>query len=58
MSRHLCRRCNNWAGLKAATYGSTSRWAAGNADNIRKHAAELAALAPDVILANGDVASA
>jgi putative ABC transport system substrate-binding protein len=26
------------------------RWGGGNADNIRKHAAELAALAPDVIL--------
>src|SRR5215212_1116160 len=29
------------------------RWGAGNADTIRKYAAELAALAPDVILANG-----
>jgi putative ABC transport system substrate-binding protein len=29
------------------------RWGFGNADNIRKSAAELAALAPDVILANG-----
>jgi putative tryptophan/tyrosine transport system substrate-binding protein len=29
------------------------RWAAGFADDIRKYAAELAALAPDVILANG-----
>ena len=29
------------------------RWGAGNADNIRKYAAELAALAPDVILASG-----
>ena len=27
------------------------RWAAGNADDIRKYAAELVALAPDVILA-------
>jgi putative ABC transport system substrate-binding protein len=35
-----------------------SRFGAGNADNLRKHATELAALAPDVILANGDVASA
>ena len=26
------------------------RWAAGDADNIRKYAAELVALAPDVIL--------
>ena len=30
-----------------------SRWGAGNADNTRKYAAELAALAPDVILATG-----
>jgi putative ABC transport system substrate-binding protein len=29
------------------------RWGAGNADNIRKYAAELVALAPDVILVNG-----
>jgi putative ABC transport system substrate-binding protein len=29
------------------------RWAGGNADNIRKYAAELAALAPDLILAGG-----
>ena len=30
-----------------------TRWAAGNADDIRKYAAELVALAPDVILAPG-----
>jgi putative tryptophan/tyrosine transport system substrate-binding protein len=30
-----------------------TRWAGGNATEIRKHAAELAALAPDVILADG-----
>src|SRR5262245_3289501 len=29
------------------------RWAGINADDIRKHAAELAALTPDVILAHG-----
>ena len=34
------------------------RWGAGNADNIRKYAAELAALAPDVILATGTAAMA
>jgi ABC-type uncharacterized transport system substrate-binding protein len=31
------------------------RWAGAHAENIRKHAAEVAALAPDVILANGSV---
>src|SRR6201988_4182241 len=30
-----------------------TRWAAANASDIRRHAAELAALAPDVILAHG-----
>ena len=30
-----------------------SRWGAGNANNIRKYAAELVALAPDVILVTG-----
>jgi putative ABC transport system substrate-binding protein len=31
-----------------------TRWAAGSATEVRKHAAELAAIAPDVILAHGD----
>jgi ABC-type uncharacterized transport system substrate-binding protein len=35
-----------------------TRWSAGNADDIRKYAVELAALAPDVILANGGAAVA
>ena len=34
------------------------RWAGGNADNMRKYAAELVALAPDVILAHGSAAVA
>src|SRR5262245_16227672 len=34
------------------------RWAAGNADDTRKYAAELIALAPDVILSNGTPAAA
>jgi putative ABC transport system substrate-binding protein len=34
------------------------RWAGADAESLRKHAAELAALAPDVILANGSVAVA
>jgi putative tryptophan/tyrosine transport system substrate-binding protein len=35
-----------------------TRWAGANADAIRRHAAELAALAPDVILAHGNAAVA
>jgi putative ABC transport system substrate-binding protein len=31
------------------------RWGAGNTDDIRRYAAELVALAPDVILANGAI---
>ena len=34
------------------------RWSAGNADDTRKHAAELAALAPDVIVSDGSPAAA
>ena len=34
------------------------RWGAGSPDNARKYAAELAALAPDVMLASGSVALA
>ena len=33
-----------------------TRWAAGDADHFRRHAAESAALAPDVILASGGAA--
>ena len=46
-----CRGCKNWAGPTAATCGSTTAGAAGDADRSRKYAAELVALAPDVILA-------
>jgi putative tryptophan/tyrosine transport system substrate-binding protein len=35
-----------------------ARWAAGDADLLRPYAAELAALAPDVILASGNAATA
>ena len=51
--RHSCRGCRNWAGPMAATCASTSAGAAGDADRMRRHAAELVALAPDVILASG-----
>ena len=43
----------NWAGPTAATCGSTTRWGGGDADRFARHAAELVALAPDVILAAG-----
>src|SRR6516165_10477322 len=33
-----------------------THWAGGRADDVRRHAAELAALAPDVILAHGATA--
>ena len=52
-SRRFSKACNNWAGLTAATCGSTTRWAGANAADRRKHAAELVALAPDVILSTG-----
>ena len=41
------------AGPTAATCGSTIAGLRANRDNARRHAAELVALAPDVILASG-----
>ena len=48
----------NWVGPMAATCGLTIAGPRGDADDIRKHAAELVALAPDVILAAGAAAVA
>ena len=47
------RRCSNWAGPTGRNVQIDYRWGGGDAERIRKHAAELVALAPDVILANG-----
>ena len=44
---------SNWAGPIGRNVRIDIRWAAANADDIRRHAAELVALAPDVILAHG-----
>ena len=52
-SGRSCRRWRCWAGPSAATCGSTPAGPRANAAEIRRHAAELAALAPDVILAHG-----
>ena len=52
-SPRFCKRCSNWAGPIGRNVRIDIRWAAGDADDIRKHAAELVALAPDVILAAG-----
>ena len=49
------RRCSNWAGPIGRNVRIDNRWAAANADDIRRHAAELVALAPDVILATGSL---
>ena len=50
------RSCRGWQQL-GWTIGRNvridTRWATANAADIRRHAAELAALAPDVILAHG-----
>ena len=45
--------CSNWAGLTVATLKIDYRWGAGNAEDMRKHAAELVTLTPDVMLATG-----
>ena len=51
--RRSCRGCSNWAGPIGRNVRIDTRWAAANAADIRRHAAELVALAPDVILATG-----
>ena len=48
-----CRCCSNWAGPSVATCGSTSAGPQAMPPTFARHAAELAALAPDVILASG-----
>ncbi len=52
------RGYSNWVGLRGATSGSIDRWGAGDADRIRQYAAELVALAPEVIFASGAAAVA
>src|SRR5262245_24517732 len=56
-SRHSHRACSNPAGQSERALASTSVLAADNA-NLRRYASELAALAPDVILAVGSAATA
>ena len=50
------RVCRNWAGLSAATCGSITVWERPTMRTLRRHAAELVALAPDVIVVNGTLA--
>ena len=50
--------CSNRVGPSAKTCRIDSRWATTNAVEIRRHAAELAALAPDAILASSSPALA
>ena len=52
-SQRSCTVSSNWAGPTAATRALDVRWAAGDPEHIRRYAAELVALAPDVILATG-----
>ena len=52
-SRRSCKGCSNWAGPTAATCGSTTAGAQAMPTRFARYAAELVALAPDVILANG-----
>ncbi len=42
-----------WGWTDGGNVRIDTRWASGNADDTRKYAAELVALAPDVILAAG-----
>ena len=57
-SRPLWRVSNNWAGPSAKSVRVDYRLAGIEADTLRKYAAELVALAPDVILAQSSTAVA
>ena len=52
-SRHLCKALAQLGWIDGRNVRIDYRWGEGNADDIRKHAAELVALAPDVILTPG-----
>ena len=52
-SRRSIGRWSNWAGSSVSNVRIDTRWATTNAADIRRHVAELVALTPDVILANG-----
>ena len=52
-SGHSFRGWRYWAGPIGRNVRIDTRWAGADAAEIRRHAAELAALAPDVILAHG-----
>ena len=57
-SRRSRRGCSNWAGPIGRNVRIDYRWGGGDADDMRKYAAELVALAPDVILAHCSAAVA
>ena len=52
-SERSCRGLHFWAGPIGRNVRIDTRWAAARRGRIRRHAAELVALAPDVILALG-----
>jgi hypothetical protein len=52
-SGHFCKRWHNWGWTIGRNMRIDIRWATANHAEIRKQAAELVALAPDVILASG-----
>ena len=51
VSRHLCRDLHELGWTDGRNIRIDYRWGAGDADDTRRYAAELVALAPDVILA-------
>ena len=53
-----CRVCSNLGWIVGRNVRIDSRWGDGKADTIRKYAAELVALAPDVMLASSSAAVA
>src|SRR5262245_7141296 len=48
-----CRDCSNWGWTVRQNVQIDYRWSGGNLDDTRRYAAELVALAPDLIFAPG-----
>src|SRR5262245_64791580 len=53
LSERFCRSCRVWGWRIGRNVRIDTRWATTDAAAIRRNAAELVALAPDVILAHG-----
>ena len=54
---HFWKNCGNWDWIDGQNIRVDVRWAAGDANLVRKYAAELIALTPDVIVSVGSLSA-